>query len=429
MGDALSHTSLLGVVLAFLFAASLRASGVIGEDGYTAVQHAIMFAGAMLVGVLSAVLTEGIQKLGRVEASASLGVVFTIVFAVGLLLIRVAADSVHIDPDCVLYGELETAVVGRGVPRATIVNLGMLAANVLLVTVFFKELRISAFDPALATSLGIHARTIHYVLMAVTAATVVAAFESVGVILVVAMLIAPAATAHLLTDRLGRLIAIAMLVAAASAVVGHAMAISLPAPIFGRLGFDGVRDASTVGMMALSCGFAFLAAMLFAPRHGLVSRAVMRMLLGLHVACDDALGALYRFEERAAGAGALPTARDVRMASELGVVRGWLVLRILGRQAFIECQPAGLRLTPAGRIRSEQLVRGHRLWESYLSQHFQLPEDHLHHVAHRVEHFLGPEMRRELAEQLADATQDPHGQHIPPEPESQPPARHESRSG
>ena len=137
MGDALSHTSLLGIVGAILFANWLRLSGWISPESYSATRHVVMFGGAMAVGVFSALLTEWIQRLGRVEASAALGVVFTSLFALGLLLIRVAADDVHIDPDCVFYGTIESSAISvRGEPPAPAITNGiMLLINLLLLFV------------------------------------------------------------------------------------------------------------------------------------------------------------------------------------------------------------------------------------------------------------------------------------------------------
>ena len=413
MGDALSHTSLLGVVLAFLFAHSMQVAGLISAEAYGATRHAIMFGGAMLIGVLAAMFTEWIQQFGRVEASAALGVVFTVMFAAGLLLIRVAADSIHIDPDCVLYGTVETSYIGVGVPRVAVVNGVMLIVNLLLVMLFFKELRISAFDPGLATTLGINARVMHYAMMAVTAATVVAAFESVGVILVIAMLIAPAATAHLLTDRLGWMIALSMILAALSAVFGHAMAITLPSLIFSRLGFETVRDASTAGMMALSCGLFFGASVLFAPRHGLISRILVQAWLSLRISGEDFLGLLYRLEEENFEGDT--ASRRPQPASGVGGLLSWLAVRRLAWQGIVHMTDRGYRLSDAGRRAAARLVRAHRLWEGYMEKHFVLPGDHLHDAAMQVEHFIGPDEREELSQELGRPAADPHGQRIPTE--------------
>lgn len=421
MGDALSHTVLLGIVVAFLFAQRLVSAGLISLDTYAATRHAIMFAGAMLIGVLSAVLTEWVQKLGRVEASAALGVVFTTVFALGLLLLRVAADKVDIDPDCVLYGTIETTVIdtlgSTGIPRAAVVNGAMLAINLALVVAFYKELRISTFDPALATTLGIHSGAIHYALMAVTATTLVAAFESVGSILVIAMLIVPAAAAHLLTDRLWVMILLSLLIAAASALSGHLMAIAVPQMVLDSLGIETIKNvsASTAGMMAVAAGILFALAALLGPRYGVISRLVSQMRMSLRIVSEDILGFLYRLEEPRRAADN-PDVGDL-LAQTLGVGRLLKVLAVarLRWQGQLAIDANGYHLTPAGRAAAEQLVRSHRLFESYMARHFDVPDDHLHETASRVEHYIGSDLREELATELDRPRHDPHGRLIPPE--------------
>lgn len=417
MGDALSHTMLPGVVGSFLFAHWLRRSGWLSDAGYDAASHGIMFGGALLLGILSAVLTETVQKLGKVEGSAALGVVFTTLFACGLLMIRMAADSVHIDADCVLYGIIETVVMDTvgdtGIPRAAVSNGVVLVANLLLVTLFFKELRISAFDPALSTTVGISAQGMHYGLMAVTAATLVAAFESVGSILVIAMLIAPAATAHLLTDRLSKLIGLSMLIAASSAVLGHVLAITVPKLVFSRLGIAGVGDASVAGMIAVASGIFFLLAFFCGPRYGLLSRFWQQTRLGLRIAAEDVLGHLYR-EEEVRGRQAATSMRVLEQSPAVGKLFLQLALRGLIWRGAVSTLQSGYQLTQRGRARAEELVRSHRLWESYMAKHFDLAADHLHESAARVEHFIGPTLRDRLVDELDAPHTDPHGQEIPP---------------
>ena len=419
MGDALSHTTLPGIVLAFLLAQWLRHSGWLSHEAYDTARHAILFTGAIAMGILSAALTEWIQQLGKVESTAALGVVFTTLFACGLLLVRLTADSVHIDPDCVLYGNIETVVMDTvgttPIPRAAVANGLVLALNLALVTIFFKELRISAFDPALGTTLGVNAQLMHYGLMSVTAGTLVSAFESVGSILVIAMLIAPAATAHLLTDRLSTMISVCLGVAALSAILGHVLAITLPPMIFSRVGFDTVVDASTSGMMAVAAGLLFVTAMLFGPRYGVVSKLIDRLRLRLTIAAEDILGLLYRLEEQHLSCQSATKVRS--FAQHMGTGPFWTRLAIsrLVWSGQISSTSAGYQLTDTGRQRAGQLVRSHRLWESYLAKHFDLPSDHLHAPAGRVEHYLDPELRDKLAVELDTPQKDPHGRAIPRE--------------
>lgn len=417
MGDALSHTALPGLVIAFLLTNALRASGWISPETQKTVEPLILAGGAVAMGILTAVLTELVRKLGRVESSAALGVVFTSLFALGLFLLRLLADDVHIDTACVLFGQLELVVLesvnlgGMRVPVAVLSNGVLLLINGALLLLFFKELRLAAFDPEMATATGISAGVSHYLLMGVTAATVVLAFESVGSILVIALLIVPAACGVLLCDRLGWLIAVSLGVAAASAVLGHFLARTLPPLIFGPLGFPEVQDAGTPGMMAVACGLIFFGCLLFSPRTGLVSRWGQRRLLQFRMAADDVLATLFRFQEQP-DSGA-PTPEAVRSQTAwIGPLTRWLTMSRLRRSGLVTGE-ATLALTDAGRVRAGELVRSHRLWETYMHKHFDLPEDHLHRSAHVVEHYLDPQLQAELAEELDSPRTDPHGKEIP----------------
>ncbi len=441
LGDALSHTALLGIVLAFFAAHAVLdlgwAPAGASSAAFRAFQQVLIFGGAVLIGVATAWLTEWIGRLGRVESSAALGVVFVSLFALALLLIGIFGRQVHLDTDCVLMGELQSEVgkivrIGRlEVPEPALVNGSVLLVNLLLTIVFFKELRIAAFDPHLATSQGIPARLVHYALMAATAVTIVAAFRSVGSILVIAMLITPAATARLLTDRLAGMLAISLVVAALSGVLGHVLAIAAPPPVLGLLGFSGISAVSTTGMMGVTVGLLFLAALLLAPRYGLLSKLVHRAVLGLRIAAEDILGVLYRIEETAfqpltptslpagkRGRGEGDTRSDPRFVQRvrgLGPLMTLAALTWLRWSGKVQSGAAGLRLTTKGRQQAENLVRSHRLWESFLASEFGLPEDHLHEAAERVEHFVGPQIREELQSELGGAAVDPHGKAIPPE--------------
>ncbi len=247
LGDGISHAVLPGLAIAFLLTNS--------RDILP------MVVGAVIAGVLTAVLTQVVQRFGQVESGAALGVVFCGLFATGLILIRVASDKVDLDADCVLYGSIETAVVDVDrVPRVTFISGGLLLVNALLTLLFYKELRLAAFDPALATTLGFNADAIRLGLTLVASVTTVLAFESVGSILVIAMLVVPAAAASLLTHRLHWLLLLALGFAGLSAVLGHIGAITLP-QLAGRwLDQPNLGATSSAAMMAVAAGVLFLAA-------------------------------------------------------------------------------------------------------------------------------------------------------------------------
>ena len=383
LGDAISHSVLPGLALAFVLTGSISGWG--------------MAAGAAALGVLTAFLTRVIGDLADVPEDSSMGVVFTSLFAVGVILVTRVASQADLDPGCVLYGLIEftpldtVPLFGLEVPRAFQTLGPTLAAAVVFVGLFWKELKIVSFDPALAGSMGVRVGLVHYLLMAMVAGVTVSSFEAVGSILVVAMLIVPAATAHLLTDRLAGMMLWSTAVAVLSAALGYWLAARW--------------NTSVAGMMAVVAGGLFAAAVLAAPRHGVVGQFVRRVLLTLRIAREDVLAQSYRAEEAAAGvhppaAGVIP-----RLAR--------LQLRRFGQ---IERADGGWRLTPAGRVAAAELVRSHRLWESFLAARLELPADHVHPSAERMEHYIDRALQTQIAADLADPRSDPHGRPIPPSP-------------
>jgi manganese/zinc/iron transport system permease protein len=219
LGDTISHAVLPGIAGAFLL---------------TGTRDVLpMLLGAMVVGVATALLSSGLDRWARVDRDAAMGVTFTTFFAMGVVMISLAARQVDLDPGCVLYGLLEfvpfdtITLAGMQVPRAAAWLGTALVVDALLVVAFLKELRACSFDPAHAASLGLRVSLVHMGVMAAVAANTVVAFEAVGSILVVAMLVAPGATARLWTDRLTPMLWLACAIAASTAVVGYLAALEL----------------------------------------------------------------------------------------------------------------------------------------------------------------------------------------------------------
>lgn len=244
MGDAISHAVLPGLAGAFLFT-GMRTSGV-------------MFVGAAAVAIAATLLIQAVHRWGNVESGAAMGVVFSALFALGLVMLHHATHTqrVDLDADCVLYGSLELTVLdtwkvlGFEAPRAAFVLGGALLLNGLFVAVLFKELRLSSFDAGLARALGFRPGLLHVGLMVVVAITTVAAFEAIGSILVIAMLIVPAATALLVVHRLAWVIVVSLGFAVVAAGLGHVAAIAVPPTL-------GFVDTTTAGSMATVAGLGF----------------------------------------------------------------------------------------------------------------------------------------------------------------------------
>ncbi len=397
MGDAISHAVLPGLAIAFLVSGSRESLP--------------MLIGAVLIGVLTTLFIQAIDKLSGLDKGASMGVVFTTLFALGLILIRQAADHVDLDPSCVLYGAIELTpldtylMFGYEIPRAAVTNGAMLLINLLFVILFFKELKITSFDPALATTIGINANLMQYVLMTLVAATTIAAFESVGSILVIAMLIVPGAAAHLLTDRMGLMLLISLVFAGLSAFLGHLGAITVPT-------WFGFQDTSTAGMMAFMAGLLFTLVMLFAPRYGMISRLMHQLLLSLKIVRDDILGFMYRYQELADDDAEPVRIDQVREAMKAGIAVNLSIWTLL-RTKMVDRVSDGLVLTDPGLNQGKQLVRSHRLWETYLCDKLGYCGADIHRYAHELEHFTDARLQTSLNQAMGNPETDPHQRKIP----------------
>lgn len=250
ISDAISHSILPGLVVGFFITQDLNSP--------------LLILFAALTGVLTVVLVEKIQQTKLVKEDTAIGLVFPVLFSIGVIMIAKYANDVHLDVDAVLLGELAFAPFDRiyfGTvdlgPKSLWVIGTILLVTLILLFAFFKELKMSTFDAGLATSLGFSPVIIHYGLMSVASITTVGAFDAVGAILVVAMMIAPAASAYLLTTNLKKMIGLACFFGVFSAISGYWLASSL--------------DASIAGSIATMLGLVFLTIYLFAPDKGFIA--------------------------------------------------------------------------------------------------------------------------------------------------------------
>lgn len=261
VGDAISHSVLPGIAISFL---------ITGSRGSLA-----MFVGALVAGMVTTLLIEIIHRKSRIKHDSAIGIAFTSLFAIGVILISVFAGQVDLDQECVLYGEiawipLQEMIAFQGITLGPepVVRMGIvLVLTLLLIVLFYKELLVSSFDSGLASSLGINATVVHYGLMCWLSVVVVSAFESVGAIIVIAMLILPPATASLLSNRLPIVLALSVVHSALSSLLGIHLAYWL--------------NCSMAAAMVVMGAVLFILAWIFSPERGLLARLLHRRFTDL----------------------------------------------------------------------------------------------------------------------------------------------------
>ncbi len=252
VGDAISHAVLPGIVIAYLFSGS--------RDSLT------LLPGAVAVGLFSTFLIEFFHTKGKLQSDASIGVTFTWLFAVGVILLSLFAGQIDLDQECVLYGEiafvpLDLWITAGGTnlgPRAPYVIAVVLLLILAVIVFAYRQLQLTTFDPAFAAAIGLSTLGWHYILMSMVSVVTVASFELVGAILVVAFLVVPAATAYLLTHNLKQMLWLAAFAGILSAIGGYYVAVWL--------------DGSIAGAMAGVAGLLFVLAFLLSPQEGLLVR-------------------------------------------------------------------------------------------------------------------------------------------------------------
>lgn len=391
LGDALSHAVLPGVALGFLWN--------LEKDPLA------IFVGALVAGLAGSAVVSWITRTTRLKEDTALGMVLATFFGAGLCLLSMfqrLPTGNKSGIESFLFGQ--AAALGPGdlqlMGAVTALVVGMLALG-------YKEFLLVSFDPGFARVLALPTRRLERVLLLLLAFAVVAALQAVGVVLVSAMLIIPAATASLLTDRFHRMLLWSAAIGAVSGLSGA------------FLSFLGTR-LPTGPFMVLSAGVLFGLALLFSPRHGIGPRWIRQRSQRHRVARENTLKAIYQvlesggFSSEVVPLEALASRRRVDRQAALREV-GSLV-----RAQLATLSDDAVALTPSGWQGACAIVRNHRLWELYLTHAAQIAPDHVHDDAEKIEHVLGEATVRELERRLPRADVDPHGRPIPSVPAADP---------
>ncbi len=332
MTDAISHSILLGIILAFFLVGDLSSP--------------LLIIGAAASGVLAISLIESINRSKLVKKDASIGLVFPFLFSLAVILLSKYARDVHIDVHSVLLGEIAFAPFDRFFiwetdigPRSAYVMGFILLLNLLFISFFYKELKISTFDENFASSIGFRPRLVHYLLMTIVSITCVGAFDAVGSILVIALIVIPPCCAYLLTDSLFRMIFLSVVFGILSAVCGFWVANWL--------------DVNIAGSMAFVCGIFFLVVFLFSPQRGLFGIIRERKNQELDFAEVSLLVSLYN-QERGEPVANHPDSRNMFRSADFAS----RVISFLKRKGEIAVRDKKLFLTEKGKKRARTTLEG-----------------------------------------------------------------------
>lgn len=384
LGDALAHAALPGVCLAFL---------VTGTKSPLP-----LFAGALVAGLLGSLLILATVRWSRIKEDSAIGIVLSVFFGIGIVLLTYiqklpAGNQSGLDK--YLFGQAATLV------EDDLKVMAVLGALVLAtVLIFYKELKLLAFDPGFGASLGLPMRRLEVLLTLLLVVVVVVGLQTVGVVLIVATLITPAAAARQWTDRLGAMVLLSSGIGALAGVAGSLASAAVP-----RLPTGPVIVVVSSGVLIVS--------LLFAPRRGLVQALLRERQVAQRIRRENLLRDIYLQGERKESWESF-VSRPHLMGLR-GQTGGELArtAQALESSGLVERQGDDLRLTPEGLRDAEAVVRKHRLWEVYLTRRLELPSDHVHRDAEAMEHALSEEAVADLEEALGFPTLDPHGRPIP----------------
>ena len=386
VGDALSHAVLPGVTMGFLWN--------MNKDPVA------IFIGATVAGLIGAVAVNLIKHTTKLKEDAALGLVLAAFFAAGLVILTMiqqldTANKSGLDK--YLFGQA-AAISARDVTLMSAVT----GLSLLAILIFYKEFLVTSFDAGFARATGFPVQVFHYALMLLLAFSVVISLQAVGVVLVSAMLITPAAAAYMLTDRMNRL----LLLAAIFGVFAGA---------FGAF-FSFLRPSLPTGpFMVLGGSLVFALAFFFGPRHGVAVKWWMRRSRSQRIHRENTLKSIYHVLEQnqfhAEGVTLEELAQRRRETLEEARTRAGALAH--HELATLNTDTETIYLTPEGLQRALLIVRNHRLWELYLTNAAQIAVDHVHEDAEKIEHVLGEDVVRQLERRLDFARKDPHGRVIP----------------
>lgn len=391
VGDALSHAVLPGVVLGFVMCHMLG----IDKNPW------VIFSCAVSIGLLGAGMVRAIESTTRLKSDAALGIVLASFFGVGLAMQSGLKDYIDNRAGISTYIYGNAAMISDADLAAMFWTTFVL---VVVVWLLIRPLLVVSFDSGFAVGLGYPVKWLNFIFYTLLTFSVVVSMQAVGVILVSALLITPAATAYLLTDRLYRMMLYAVGFAVASGLLGCYVSLTIDS-----------ADVPTGPLIALTAAVLFGVVYLMAPQHGVISKSLKVFRRKQRINRENTLKAIYKMLENEGFAHDGVGLRDLAEVRKRSIEEVKLDVQRLrkSKEASFDDAKSGIYLTPSGWRRAVEIVRNHRLWELYLTNQADYDADHVHDDAEKIEHVIGASTVRQLERDLDFPVLDPHGKPIP----------------
>ncbi len=382
MGDAISHAVLPGVVAGLIYSPERS--------------PLVIFLCAVAAGLLGAGLVRAMMATTRLKSDTALGIVLAFFFAFGIMWQSRNQESTA--------GVMNFLFGNIGAINTADLRMMMLATGLLCIVVFVlkRPLLVMSFDEGFSRGLGYPVRFLNAVFYFLLTFSVVVGLQAVGVVLVSAMLITPAASAYLLTDRFGKMLVLSMAFGVFSGVVGGLVSAS-------------VNGMPTGPVITLAATLVFALTYFLAPQHGVLAKVLRRGRRRRRVYRENTLKAIYQIQEASGFSHEDVDLIDLAQKRRNTEDHARKECAALLRHDFIELSADGqaVRLTTSGWRRAMEMVRNHRLWELYLTNEANYADDHVHEDAEKIEHILGANTVKQLEQDLDFPELDPHGKPIP----------------
>lgn len=384
VGDAVAHAVLPGICLAFLLAGNKNPIALI--------------VGAFVTGWLALVIMDFITEKSKIKEDTAIALLLSVFFGVGILLltyIQHTGNAAQTGLQSFLFGKA-AALVGRD-----LLIFGIVAV-ILIVTValFFKELKLIAFDESYAKALGLPVRGLNLLLTSLTVMAVVTGIQAVGVVLMAAMLITPAAAARFWTNNVFKMTLIAALMGAFSGLAGAYVSYTAP-------------TMPTGPWIVMIISAIALVSFFLAPGRGIISRTLEQRRLQRTIMDENLLKELYHLGEKDRQPDKWRTVDELIEERYFPKNKLQAALQRLRRRGFVQRQNGHWKFTESGQQKGRRVVKLHRLWELYLSKYMHIAPDHVHEDAETIEHVITPELEAELERLMEYPEVDPHNTQIP----------------